>query len=169
MQSLKHYWYGWSKYGSSEQDAIMKCTQYSEFVELMRARCRSDKERQFYEPSTYYGSYKPAHYHNDPEYAGLRLASTHGGLANNYFSDFGTHYDHYFHYPSLPDEKKPKAKVIVDALNRLKGEAWAYALATTKYPDYDAHPLRNAILTEVKMEPETYDELIATMRQVHQG
>ena len=168
MQSLKHYWYGWSKYGSSEQAAIMQCKQYSEFVELMRARCRADKSQDFYEPSTYYGSYKEAHYHNDAEYAGLRLASTHSGLANNYFSDFGTNYDHYFHYPNLPEDKRSTAKVIVDALNKLKGEAWAYALCLSNYPDYAAHPLRNTILAEVKLSPELYDDLIATMRQVYQ-
>jgi len=94
--------------------------------------------------------------------------STHSGLANKYFSDFHTNYDHYFHYPNLPSDRYDQAKVIVDALNRLKGEAWAYALAVIQFPGYNAHPLRALILAEVKMAPEIYDDLIATMRKVHQ-
>ena len=165
---LKQYWYGWSKYGSPERETIMKCKTYQDLVYAMTERCKSMETQSFYEPSSYYGSFKEAHYHSDADHAGLRLASNHSGIANRFFSDFDTHYDHYFHYPSLPTEKHDQAKVIVDALNKLKGEAWAYALATTKYPDYDAHPLRNAILAEVKMEPELYDDLIEIMRKVHQ-
>ena len=63
---------------------------------------------------------------------------------------------------------RDNAKVIVDALNRLKGEAWAYALCITAYPDYDNHPLRASILAEVQISPKIYDDLIMAMRKVHQ-
>ncbi len=146
----------------------MSCTCHSNMVSIMKQRCAALLKRvgglPFYEPSTYYGAYKEGHYHSNVEYAGLRMASNISAVGSKYWSDFSQTWNHYFPCHMLPEENRAHAKHIVETLNTLKGEAWAYALCTVGLPDYGKHPLRQTILSALNMDAITYDATINMMR-----
>jgi hypothetical protein len=87
----------------------------------------------FLEPSTFYGSFKDAHYHSDYTHAGSRLASS----LHCYFFDYLN-----VKQPTLRFLRdSTKYSDMIDAANRAGGNAWLFLLTVSEatIPYYRMH------------------------------
>ena len=181
IKKLQNYFYAWTQgyVTQSDIDDIRKCTRYYDLCMIMRARAKSMLDSSggtpFYESSTYYGSYKAAHYHADYNLMGDRMASRLCSIGSEYWSAFDDQcYPHQYtptHMDFLPEANRETASLIVRALNKLKNGAWAYALCVKNMPNYNDHPLRAVILAEMESvgcDAAKYDETAALMRDTIQ-
>jgi hypothetical protein len=180
---MDDYYYKFQN-GHASQDhisAVRQVRSHAELVQLMATRTKQilteSGGKPFYEPSTFYYTFKEAHYHDDYVWAARRLADPISINLGDYWGDFERSlYGNYHQFTPtamsfLPEDARETAALIVTALNKLKNLTWAYALCVKNMPNYDDHPLRAKILAEmasVGVDAAKYDETAALMRDIVQ-
>jgi len=109
----------------------------------------------FYEPSTFYGSFKEAHYHNNYTHAGSRLASS----LSCYFHEYLNAKRPTLRFLREPS-KYPEYSEMIKAVNLAGGNAWLFIITVSEatIPYYSMHDTAyHAILAKY---PKTEDEFL---------
>ena len=135
---LKQNWIGWQKQymPHHERQAIMRSNSYRDLNALLQEHARTQVKAgtRFHMPSTYWGSYKPAHDHTDYMLEGQMRASA---IHTTYFA-----FERAFTKGPRPTDKvtDPTLVKVVTILNTLS-DAWAFTLALS--PDTIRSPTQN--------------------------
>ena len=162
MTAMREWWYGWQKRTQIEKENLFDTVSFQDLTMKMRAKARYRYAREIMEGKNV-----------DCDWHGSNMASNLCAYGSPYWSDFQELFPHHFmkcHYDKLPSEHHEMAAKIVVAVNKLKGGAWAYALCLRPdYPDYEKHPLRQKILTELGCQPADYDATANLMRTILQS
>lgn len=161
IKAMRSYWYGWKFRSLEQKDAIFDTWSFADLTYKMRDKARYINARSIYEGKRV-----------DCDWHGSNMASNLMSTAAPYWSDFQDLWPHHFmkyHYTKLPEEHHEMGKKIVEALNTMKGGAWAYALCLVGFPDYEKHPLREKILKHLGCEAEAYDATANLMREIIQN
>ena len=114
----------------------------------------------FYEPSTFYGSFKEAHYHNNYTHAGSRLASS----LSCYFHEYLNAKRPTLRFLRQPSTY-PEYSEMIKAVNLAGGNAWLFIITVSEatIPYYSMHdPAYHAILAKY---PKTEDEFLKNYKE----